>query len=97
MDERAREAEQRKETRGREAQQILEAPLFKEAMDGLRDACLGTFAKDNLTPEELLRLWLVYRLFLKFEQYINKAVREGADASRILAAMMKTDLVNGQG
>ena len=83
--------------RGRDAQQVLEAPVFKEAFDSVRGACLETFAKDALDPEQLLRAWLVYRLFLKLEGYINKAVREGADAKKLLDAMDKANQVNGQG
>lgn len=97
MDETARAAEDKKVNRGREAQQLLDHPMLKEAFGSVRDACLKTFATDALDPEQLLRAWLVYRLFLMLEAYIAKAIRDGADASHILAAMERTDQVNGQG
>ena len=85
------------ENRGREAERILESPVLKDAFESVRNACLQTFATDALDPEQLLRAWLVYRLFLKTEDYIKKAIREGADASKMLAVIAKTDAVNGQG
>jgi hypothetical protein len=49
-----------------------------------------------LDAVQLDELWRTYRLFLKLEDYIKKAIREGADASKLLAAAAKTDAVNGQ-
>lgn len=88
---------QAQENRGREAAQVLEAPVFKDAIESVRDVCLKTFATDALDPEQLLRAWLVYRLALKLEDYIKRAIRDGADASKLLAAIAKTEAVNGQG
>lgn len=85
------------EARGREAAQLLESPVLQEAFDSVRKTCLDTFATDALDPDQLLRAWLVYRLFLKVESHIKKVLRDGKDASRILEATAKTNQVNGQG
>lgn len=68
--------------RGRQAQAVVESPIFREAVDGLRDQLLGdwraTAPKDTQGREQL---WLAQRLLQQIEAHLTQVMTTGVMAS----------------
>ena len=80
---------QKKQTRGRDAEELLANPLLIEAFEKIEGAVKKSFEQVNMTSEDTHTVWITNQLYLRMRKFIEQVARGNKEAALEMAVQQK--------